>query len=310
MRINRIIIVAILSLLGFFVFSQNNDQQQLFERDGYKVPYQLEKPDKYWEIPKKLVEVSGLGYIDDARLALVQDEKGIVFVFNVQSGRAEREIKFGDDGDYEGIEIVENDAWVLKSNGNLYRVIDFLAGTVPLVEKYPTALSAKNDTEGLAYDHANKNLLIACKGHPYVDHKKGKGFKSIFNFNIETKKLDPEPMLLIELDAIKKHKNYNTITQWGIDLMAYLDTHKGDVTFQPSGVAIHPISGNMYVLGSVGKMLIVYSRTGELLAMVELNPKTYAQPEGICFNPKGTLFISNEGKGNKANILMMKMMEK
>jgi uncharacterized protein YjiK len=282
----------------------------LYERNGYQFPYQVEKPDKYWELPKKLVEISGLGYIDNTRLALVQDEKGIVFIFNVQSGRVEREIKFGGDGDYEGIEIVENDAWILESNGNLYRVKDFLAGTDPHVEKYSTALSAKNDTEGLAYDHANKNLLIACKGHTFVDHKKGKDFKSIFNFNIETKKLNPEPVLLIELDSIKKYKNYNTITQWGVNLLAYLDNYKGDVTFQPSGVAIHPISGNMYVLGSVGKMLIVYSRACELMAMVELNPKTYAQPEGICFDPNGTLYISNEGDGNKANIVMMKMMNK
>jgi uncharacterized protein YjiK len=143
-----------------------------------------------------------------------------------------------------------------------------------------------------------------------VDHKKGKDFKAIFNFNVKVKELDPEPMMLIELNSIKKHKNYNTITQWGVELMAYLDTYKGDVTFQPSGVAIHPISGNIYVLGSVGKMLIVYSKVGELLAMAELNPKIYAQPEGICFDPSGTLYISNEGKENRANIVMMKMMEK
>jgi uncharacterized protein YjiK len=54
----------------------------------------------------------------------------------------------------------------------------------------------------------------------------------------------------------------------------------------------------------------VYSKVGELLAMAELNPKIYAQPEGICFDPSGTLYISNEGNGNKANILMIKMMKK
>ena len=309
MQIKRIIIVAILCLMGFIIFSQDTDQQKLFERNGYQFPYQLEKPGKYWELPKKLVEISGLGYIDDARLALVQDEKGIIFIFNVQTGKVEREIKFGNDGDYEGIEIVENDAWILESNGNLYRVKDFLADIVPLVEKYSTAISTKNDAEGLAYDHINKNLLIACKGHPFVDHKKGKDFKAIFNFNVETKKLNTEPMILIKLDIIKKNINYNTITQWGIELMAYLDTYKGDVSFQPSGVAVHPISGNIYVLGSVGKMLIVYSRAGKLMAMVKLSPKTHAQPEGICFDANATLYISNEGDGNKAKIIMMKMMK-
>jgi uncharacterized protein YjiK len=40
-----------------------------------------------------------------------------------------------------------------------------------------------------------------------------------------------------------------------------------------------------------------------MLAMVKLRSKVHAQPEGICFSPDGTLYISNEGDGGDATIL-------
>jgi len=297
------IILLILFLFYFTVFSQDNDKYLLFEHANYEFPYHLAEPDKSWKLPKKLVEISGLSYIDKHKLACVQDEKGNVYIFNLKAGEVEQKIDFGDDGDYEGIEIIENDAWVLKSNGILYKVIDYLKEAEPYVKKYTTALSGKNDAEGLAYDPVNKNLLIACKGHPFTDEKKGKEFKAIYSFNLKTKLIDLKPFLLIEMDTVKYYKNYNTITQLGVELLAFFDSSKGDVSFQPSGIAIHPITGNVYILGSVGNLLIVFSRAGEMLAIIKLRSKIHPQPEGICFSPNGTLYISNEGDGDEGTIL-------
>ncbi len=43
-----------------------------------------------------------------------------------------------------------------------------------------------------------------------------------------------------------------------------------------------------------------------MLTIKQLDKKTFRQPEGICFDPEGNLFISNEGQGGKANILIFK----
>jgi len=295
MQIYQTFILLILFLFSFTGCAQDNDKDLLFEHPNYKFPYQLTKPDNSWELPKKLIEISGLSYVDKHRLACVQDEKANIYIFNLKSGEIENKINFGDDGDYEDIVIIRNDAWILKSNGTLYRVNDYLKKAEPDVKKYSTDLSGKNDTEGLAWDLANNNLLIACKGHPFLDNTEGKEFKAIYSFDLKTKKLDLEPFLLIEMDTVKYYKDYNTMTRLGVDLLAYFDSSKGDVSFQPSGVAIHPISGNIFILASVGNLLIVHSGEGEILAMVELNSKYHPQPEGICFSPNGTLFISNEG---------------
>ena len=213
---------------------------------------------------------------------------------------------FGKKGDYEGVEIMGDDAWILKSNGTLYRVKDFLKHNKPKVIKYNTALSAINNAEGLACAPSDRTFLIACKGYPYVDEEQdndAKEFKAVYRFDPNTGELDTTPFLLIELDSIKQYKNYNAMTRLGIDLLAFLDASDGDVSFQPSGISIHPQTGNLYVLASVGKALAVFSKKGKMLALIHLKSSVHKQPEGICFAPDGTLYISNEGVDGKGMIL-------
>lgn len=263
--------------------AQYSNMKILFEKPDYKFPYQLTEPVQSWKLPNALVEISGLSFIDNQRLACVQDEKGIIYIFNLKDGAVEKEIVFDEDGDYEGIEIVRNDAWVLKSNGKLYKVTDYLESTVPDVKKYSTALSGKNDAEGLVYEPVSKNLLIACKENPFIDNEGGRGFKAIYSFSPEAKLLDLNPFLLINTDTI--------------------GSYKGDVNFKPSGIAIQPITGHIFILGSAGKLLLVYSGKGEMLAIIKLRPDIFPQPEGICFSPDGALYIANEGAGLVGTIL-------
>jgi len=300
---NQIAILLTLFSLSMNLTAQEVDKYKLYEHEGYDFPYQLGKPDHSWELPGKLKEISGLCFIDEFNVACVQDEKGNIYIFNLQSGEIAKKIDFEDDGDYEGIEVVGEDAWVLKSNGTLFEVKNFLKDETPSVKKYATELTGKNDAEGLAYDPLNNNLLLACKGHPFVDEKKGKEFKAIYNFNLDQKKLDLNPFFLIVMDTVKYYKNYNTMTQLGVELMAFINDSKGDVSFQPSGIAIHPVSGNIYIIASVGNLLIVYSREATMLAMIKLRNKYFKQPEGIGFSPDGSLYISNEEDEDPANIL-------
>jgi uncharacterized protein YjiK len=182
-------------------------------------------------------------------------------------------------------------------------VTDYLKKAEPIVNKYATALSGKNDAEGLAYDPVNKNLLIACKEYPFIEEKKGGGFKAIYSFNLETRMIDLKPFLLISLDTVRYYQDYNTMTRLGVEIQAFLDPSGADATFKPSGIAIHPVTGNVFILGAVGNLLLVLSGKGEMLALIKLRPKIFPQPEGICFSPDGTLYISNEGNGQEATIL-------
>ena len=302
-----IVLMALYTWLFTFLNCKGQDSGLYYEDENYFFPYDLHDASHKWELPGKLEEISGLSYLGENKLACVQDEKGNIYIFSSSSGEVIQKIDFGDDDDYEGIEVVGSNAWVMNSKGTLFLVKDYLDEDILRTEKYNTEFKGKNDTEGLGYDPLSGNLLIACKGHPFIDGKHGKEYKAVYLFDTQTKKLRPDPFLLVEVDSIKYYKNYNTMTRLGVELLAYIDDSKGDLSFQPSAIAVHPISGNIYILAAVGNLLVVYSREGKMLAMAELKLNYHPQPEGICFEPDGTMYIANEGDGGHGSIQVFKM---
>ena len=283
--------------------SRDAGPSAVFQAEGYFFPYDLEQPERQWEMPSSLREISGIHWLDEGRLACIQDERGVIYLFNLEEGRIGSEIGFGEDGDYEDIELLGRDAWVLKSNGNLYRVNDFLRGGLLDVTEYKTDLSSKNDAEGLTYDRVSGSLLIALKGHPFLDGRKGGGLKAIYSFDLEENKLASEPFLLIDLDTVAFYMSRGAMDRLGNRILSEVSPSQGDQTFQPSGLAIHPESGHIYVLGAVGRLLLVFSREGEMLAIAGLSPALFYQPEGICFDPQGTLFIASEGGSGSGRVM-------
>ena len=280
-------------ILFLMVMCQEEEKDVLFVKAGYSFPYQMSAPERSWELPGKLVEISGISYIDENRLACVQDERGNIYIFNTASGKIEKKTDFGEDGDYEDIVVVENDAWVLRSDGTLFRCLNYQDEEKLKVTEFKTALHGKNDTEGLALLPHENSLLIACKGKPFIGEskskKKDKKIKAVYRFDLKTKQLDKSPFLLIHVDSLRKKILKNNA--------------EGKFTFKPSGIAIHPVTGNIYIIASAGKMMAVFSEEGELLAMIRLKKKIFKQPEGISFSPGGTMFISNEGGKDKGTIL-------
>ena len=63
-------------------------------------------------------------------------------------------------------------------------------------------------------------------------------------------------------------------------------------------MAIHPITGEYYVLEGVRPKLLIIDRDGHLKNAYFLEKAMFPQPEGITFNEEGILFISSEGKGD------------
>lgn len=267
-------------------------------------PYDLTTPVEKYKLSKKLDEISGLDYMDEGKLVCVNDEKGEVYVYDLAKEDIIEDIDFEKNGDYEGIEWVGKDLYVLRSDGDLYQIEDFDTKNQKTT-KYETHLSTGNDTEGLTYDEANNRLLIACKGSPgKADDLRGK--KAIYAFQIATKQMDENPAITIDLKALRNWKGSDKLTE-AYDKASEFFTGSS-VTFNPSGIAIHPISKQVYVIATSGKLLIVLSPDGGTTQHIQpLDPDVFKQPEGITFADDGTLFISNEGRGGKANILKFEL---
>jgi len=243
---------------------------------------------KKWEMPKELAEISGLSYIDDKRFACVQDELGTIFIYNIATSSVEKEIPFGAAGDYEGLAVVGETVWVLRADGKLFEVSNMNAAK-PVVKEYSTHLTMKQDSEGLCYDKKNNRLLIAIKGaEPDTEDYKG-----IYAFDLASKKMDQQP--LFKIDLLDKVFETNGSGK------------KKRGSMNPSGIAIHPASGDMYITDGRDPKLLIMDAAGTIKKLYSLNTKQFSQPEGITFNSAGDLFISNEGTKQPGNILQVKI---
>ena len=57
----------------------------------------------------------------------------------------------------------------------------------------------------------------------------------------------------------------------------------------------------------MNKVLIVLSSEGKILEMVKLDKNRFPQPEGICFDADGTLYLSSEAKDDpKGKVFVFK----
>ncbi|MFB9053466.1 SdiA-regulated domain-containing protein [Formosa undariae] len=262
----------IISLFFFITCDHSKPQLEM------PTSYRLDKPSSEWEMPKKLVEISGISVLNFPNILSVNDEEGKLYEYNLETKEVEDHYKFGKDGDYEDLAINGNTVYVLKSNGTIYEINDFKKN--PKVEKYKTFLSEKYDTEGLYFDKGNYRLLVACKEEIEID---GVDKNVIYEFDLKTNTLNESPAYTISKDNFK------------------FNTKKHD--FAPSGLAIHPQTNTLYIISSVGKLMVEMNQEGEILSKYTLDYPHFIQPEGIFFTDNGDLYISNEGKKKRGNIL-------
>jgi uncharacterized protein YjiK len=159
-----------------------------------------------------------------------------------------------------------------------------------------TPFSKKNNIEGLTLNSSGDKLLFACKEEPLF---KINGNKGIFSFNLENRTIDLTPFLVIKTTDLIKHanlifENKNVIR----DLENRLES------FAPSSISIHPMTNDIYIASARGSIIAVYSRSKVLVDVITLDNTLIPQPEGICFDEKGNLFISTEGRGATAKLIM------
>ncbi len=253
-----------------------------------EVPHDFSEPINRWELDKSLHEISGLEFDASARRLLsINDEKGIIYQIDKENGASSALYEFHKGGDYEGIAIAGKFIFVLKSNGKLYQYNSQSGKT----KKLETGLSEHNDAEALYHDSHTNSLLIACKGLPLSEKKHQ---KAVCRFSLETNQLSAEPVLQIDLKALKAQAQAEKLSGeqlWRIK------------RFAPSGLAVHPQTGAYYILSARGSMLMIVSAQQQIESIIFLDVKTLPQPEGITFDEEHHLYIASEGKAGKGKLV-------
>lgn len=271
------------------------------DKPGVPFLYDLKHPDQTIVLPEILQEVSGLTLSEDgSQLIAIQDEQGILFFISLEQPDSLKAVSFGNDGDYEGVEVVPGGIFVVKSNGSL-QYLEEEGGVYRQQQSFKTFLDTENNVEGLAFDPVRNQLLVACKGNPGI-HPETANKKSIYGFDLNTRKLDTVPVLCITGESI--YKTYEQLQG------KYQEAHKIEHLFNPSGIAVHPLTGTWYILSASKRILLcVDPGNGSILHLERLSEKLFEQPEGICFDHSGRLYIASEGRKQKPVIHAFDMQE-
>lgn len=257
-----------LSLVIILAFERKYGHLERQKTDDLKIQ-------KTWELPDELEEISGFSFISANRIACIQDEDGKIFIFNLQSSEIEKEIDFSDSGDYEGIVVKGNTAFVLESDGDIYRVNNFMND--PEVKKYETRLSSNNDVEGISLDKSGNRLLLALKEKDPVSED----YKGIYAFDLSSGKVQKQPAYKLTFEE-KVFKGKSKKDKQSI--------------FKPSEITINPTTGEIYLTEGEDPQILILDASGKAKALYNLDRDDFPQPEGIDFDPAGNLYISNEGK--------------
>jgi hypothetical protein len=262
-------------------------------RKEYVAAYEFSKPDRSLNLPDSLHEVSGVALVDSATAVCVQDENGIVFRHDLSTNRITGQLRFHEDGDYEGITLAGDTVYILRSDGVLFEMPGLKNGG-DSTRAYVTGIPCKNN-EGLCYDAANHRLLIACKS------KAAKGVvpadqRVVYSFDLATHRLSDKPAYRFSLNDINAFAAANNII-----LPTKSKNRKGEqinvpiLKFRISAIGIHPLTDDLYILSDVDHMLFVFDRSGAVKHMEFLDPGLFNKAEGISFFPNGDLIITNEG---------------
>ena len=280
-------LVLIVGLL--FHYSCNDKPEAKKEEEPKPVSlssteYDLLKPLKSWTLSDSLAEISGIAFKKNETLLAIEDLRPVLYELNLQDsvGVIANQIQFRETDkekfDFEDLAVIGDTAYALWSHGAIFKIVKQKKGATS--ERMKTWLKKENNTEGLAYDPVSGNLLVACKDDAGLEGVK-KSTRAVYEFDIKADSLKPDPFMLIN------KSDFENVAGEKID-------------FYPAAIAVHPVSHDIFIISTKDtKCIAQFTHDGKLKAFDYLEKEMLPQPEGICFDTQGNLYISTQARHGK-----------
>ena len=232
-----------------------------------------------------LDEISGICFTtaDEKSVNAIEDEHGKMYTIDLENGEPVS-YKFSSRADYEDLAFWNNTFFVLSSNGHITRYSRPSNGADPSDVVILDTLLPAAEYEGMA----------VLKDSLFVLAKVDKNFDQHSTMRIYRFIIGPGAGLSAAgiVDAVvpeQKKEGKNKA-----------------VKFHPSCLAKNPADNNWYVISSINKQLFIFDDHFNFLQIIDLDPSLFRQPEGLTFNSKGDMLVSNEANGGTATILYFK----
>ena len=257
--------------------------------------YDFTHPIGKWSLPDSLAEISGIVLLKNNNILAIEDIHPILYELRLADSagvvvkrtefRRTDEEKF----DFEDIAMIGDTVYALWSHGAVFKIVKQKVGATS--QRTKTWLKKDNNTEGLAYDPVTGNLLIACKEEAGVEDAK-KSDRSVFIFDPKSDSLEEKPFMLIS------KKDFANVAGEKVD-------------FYPSAIGVHPVTHDIFIISTKDtKSIAQFSHDGKIKGFDYFDKDVLPQPEGICFDTKGDMYISTEARHGKPPYIYKYTMKK
>lgn len=227
------------------------------------------------ELEKELEEISGIEYDGGKTFLAHNDEEGVIYRLNGEYKITET-FSFAEDGDYEEIKKAGNALFVLGSKGDLWSM-DYDGTTISTAEEHEWP-GKKAEFEAMFYNETADQLILLCK-----NSKDGKEARATLGYSFN----------LAEGDPAESRFSEDAVFSLGWDAVEKA-TGKELKNLHPSANAVHPLTGEIYLLASMERLLLILTPDQAIKTVHKLDKERFPQAEGITFDEQGNMYISNE----------------
>lgn len=269
-------ILLLFFLVGLISCNNTKEPERVISPPGYD----FQKP-LVVKLPLELDEISGLAYYAPGKsIFAISDEKGKLFKITPFPTLVVNLWRFATKADFEDIVLIDSTFYVLQSNGRLNKV-EFVTNDTISNNEVDFPIDNQMEFEAMFYNPVTKQLELVCK----KCHGEKKKFLNIYTFDTE--------------------KNAFSDSTIAFDISDIFEESEKKFDLRVSGAAVHPLTGDIYMVSAINKLLIILNKDHKVKASYPLNPGMFKQPEGITFADNGTLIISNEAAdAGAANLLI------
>jgi hypothetical protein len=274
--LSLLVIIISTILTGLAACKEGGKKDKMKSPPGYDLTQPIEI-----KLPLELDEISGLIYYSkDTSVMAINDEHGWLYKIYLKHPQQIQKWKFSSGADFEDLVLRDSVFYTLQSNGNMV-VYKFINADSLYLQEFEFPFGKGNEFEAAYLDSSSDKLVLICK-----DCKSDtKDVTTTYTF---------DPLTFQYRDS-----------SFTIDASRILKLSKDDKKFKPSAAAIHPVTGELYIISSVNAILVVADLSGKVNEIYPLDHKIFKQPEGLCFTKNGSLLISNEAaEVGVANILI------
>jgi len=259
-------------------------------QQGKDLPYDLNNPDLVIYPGSFLENIVGLDIYSDREVAIVPESPGIIYMIDHKKSKISGQWRTVSRGKTSGLAIHSNTVFQVKTNGMIYgkRYIDTRK---PKTLKTNPLLPGKTEPYGLAMDRRMQRLLLVCK-NPVVQGVPMKNYCGVYRFNPYTRQDSSELICVVDLRPVNKAGNPATRSMVYGTFNTDKDRREKPKLFSPSGLGLHPVTDELYILSAESNQLIVTNQEGELQHMVKLDDELFQQCEAMTIGEDGMLYIS------------------